>query len=229
MADLVGSAGNATYATTATVTRTTTAHNTLVALVLHQSQTVTITDSAGNTWTKAADATDATGTAEQQAGVYYCLDPLATTSVTATCPATTALEMDVAELTGTHTFRVAATKVIAGTAATTTPANAPVAAVAGDFVVGCLGYYVASSAHIDTVASGWTALPPQIISSTAFSAAWATVASTASTATTGPSWTFTAASAPGEATAAFTPPSTATPTRVRSRPRLTAVTRAANF
>lgn len=206
MADLVGSAGKATYATTATVTRTTTAHNTLVALVLHQSQSVTITDSAGNTWTKAADATDATGTAEQMVGVYYCLNPLATTSVTATCPATTAIEMDVAELTGTHTFRVSAKKVISGNAATGTPANAPVAAVAGDFVVGCMGYYTASSAHIDTVASGWTVLPPQTISSTAFSAAWATVASTA---TTGPSWTFTAATAPGEATAAFTPPSSA--------------------
>jgi hypothetical protein len=133
---LLGHLHNGLFASSVTATRTTSAGSTLIALIQHQSQDLTsVTDSAGGTWTQAAT----TGIAGQgTVSVWFRLNAGATTSVTATAAATTALHMDVSEWANIVAFRDGNTQV----GATTDPAPLTLAGTGtNDLLVDVVGYH----------------------------------------------------------------------------------------
>lgn len=201
---LVGnSAAGGSYAATRQQPFTSTAGNALVLVVLHQGQAITsVTDTAGNTWTLAADSASVGAPSQYQVAVYYCLNAKAITSVTVTCPATTAIVTNVSQWAGVGGFRGGAAKYAATGGAQ--PAPSAVAVQAGDVLVGGGAYYAAAQG--ETVAAPFVQMNDAGVSTTQLAVAY-DVADTAGT--VGPVWTQPDGTKPfGSATVALSPAGT---------------------
>lgn len=142
---------------TATIPITATAQHMLLALVIHlqsSSATVTsVTDSGGGTWLKAIDLS----TAGSYTGVWYRDDvPAGLTSVIATMSVGTSYDASVTEWEGTAGLRGSAS-----TAVTTSPnTTGPVAALAGDLIIGGIS---SNSATARTIVTPTSELIPGVL------------------------------------------------------------------
>lgn len=197
-AALVGQASNQAFSTTCTVTRTTTTGNTLVLCIQHQGSTsVTVTDSAGGTWTLAATTNTAGSTAQRLASIYYRINAGAITSVTVTMGASSALNVSLSEYSGVGSFRAAAAANVASGSV-----QATVTATAADLEVSLAAWTAASRA--ETVTSGYTALTAVATSTTYLAEAYKL---SSAGGTVGPTWSLSPTATAGVITAAFAPSS----------------------
>jgi len=198
----VGQVAKSVFAGTSTQAYTSTAGNTLILALQHQTFTPTITDSAGNTWVQGPDTVvDGTvATAEKQVGLWYSINATPITSITVTTSGSgnKAIQFNLSEWRGIGSLRAKASGYQgSGTAS----ATAPVVTQTGDLLIGNMGYFDGTGRD-DTVASGYTVLTGNAISTTYQSVAYQ-IAST--TATTGPSYTFARSTGSGIAVASFMP------------------------
>ncbi|HEY8992474.1 MAG TPA: PKD domain-containing protein [Candidatus Microsaccharimonas sp.] len=200
----VGQAATSVFAPSATKAYVSTAGNALILSLQHQSfSPPTITDTAGNTWIQGPDTVvDGTGApSEKQVGLWYVINALPITSLTVTTSGagSKAIQFNLSEWRGVDSLR-AKSSTYAATPSTNSAA-APVTAQTGDLVIGNMGYYDATGRD-DSLVSGYTALTGNAISTTYQSVGYRVVTTTASA---GPTYTYTRNTQSGIAVASFVP------------------------
>jgi hypothetical protein len=132
----VGTSGSNTTSRTITLDATSTAGNCLVIAIASGTQTLptSVTDSAGNTYTKATAVQDVGGAGNRYNAIYYCLSAAAATSVTFTAATSIALMGTVYEFSGVGGVRASTSTYNNGSIqATITAGN-------GDAMVGCMSW-----------------------------------------------------------------------------------------
>lgn len=178
-----------------TIPISTTAGSTLVlSTTISAGAEPTITDTAGNTWVKAASTVDVGASGQRRGSVYYCINAAAVTSVSATSASNQNWSAVVSEWSGVDSFRDAT--------AVNTPSNgAPVGAVAGDLVLSSVFYYEPDFIIYDPP-EGWTEVGGVAPTNNAHSSAYQIAASDGSV---GAPWSMPGASR-AIITAALAPP-----------------------
>ncbi len=174
-------------ATSVTWSRSCDVGNTVVLVVQHQgSNTVTVTDSASNTWSLAANAYaySTPAVAQELVDIWVCVPTVAVTSITATSVGSTATYwvLQAKDYAGALTVRSAAE--YAGTVSGS-PIN--ISAASGDILITSAAYYSGTAGTQGDSLSGWTADGFNYFSTTA-SSMWEKTATT--TATQGPTYSL---------------------------------------
>lgn len=211
MIALVGSAGVVTATSPATVTRTTTAGNLLVALCSRASATDTftnITDTAGNTWTSAVVA-PTSGTTGRRVEIWYCANASAITSLSAAFTGTGGAAVTLHEFSGVAAVSALDAAFGKVQSSTTTPTAAQVTPTqADDLVIGMIRANT-GGAQVYTLTSGdYTAINVPIAEHHGVAYQIGPAASVA----TGPTWTLGSTAGSGSATVAFKVAATPPPT-----------------
>lgn len=118
-----------------TIPISTTAGGTLVlSTTISAGAEPTITDTAGNTWVKAASTVDIGATGQRRGCVYYCINAAAVTSISVTSASNQNWSAVVSEWSGVESLR----DVVVANAPSD---GAPASVVAGDLVVSSVFYY----------------------------------------------------------------------------------------
>lgn len=168
-----------------TIPAVTTAGRTLIASVQatgSNTNNTTVTDTAGNTWTRIANTEDVGATSQRLGQLWYCGNANAITSITVTAPASQNVTVVLSEWTGITGFRGFAVQNFPASTVTT-------AAVAGDVVFSsCFYNQDTAEPPTDPISppAGWTtAGARQRLASMYNSAAYQNVATAGSV---GPHW-----------------------------------------
>lgn len=134
------------YGATATLPYVSSPGNTLV-LFVASSGADTVTDTAGNTWSLAADTGLVGATAQRTGQVYYCVNAKPVTAITLTSAASTSRSVKLTEWSGVRAFGSADVR-------SNTPPPVVTAAI-GDMVIAAAFSY----SGVPSYASGYKALP----------------------------------------------------------------------